>query len=76
MSTHQQPRSDRFLEQPNTDHLQEAKTLETSSSAPRFVAIRSVGSDGKALDEKLFVQINHDFVDIVLCSSREDKANG
>jgi hypothetical protein len=69
--TTQPPSSNKFLEQAKTDQPQEASTSETSSVAPRFVAIRPIGSDGRAVIEKIFCQVNHDFVDIYLIQAKE-----
>ena len=76
MATHHQPRSDKSFPQPITDQLQEANSLEASSSAHEFVAPGSVPPGGKALSEKLLYQINHDRIDITLVQVKGEKGNG
>jgi len=71
MTTQHQSRSDKFLEQANTDQPQEANTSETSSLAPMFVAIRLIGSDGRGVVETIFCEVNHDLTDLYLIQAKE-----
>lgn len=70
MTTHHRPRSDKSLHQSITDQPQEANSLEASSLACEFAVKRSVGPDGKAVVEKLFVEINHEVFDIYLVEAK------
>jgi len=70
MTTHRRPRSVKSLHQPITDQPQEANSFETSSLAQEFLVKSSVGPDGKAVVEKLPVEINHDVFDIYLVEAK------